>query len=78
MSESHAVANGHGDRADSPNGVYPTETLDAIIVGAGFAGVYILVRLLRTNRCHLFESAGRLTTTLIHSINSDKRDSRLR
>ena len=44
MSESHPVANGHGARADSPNGVYPTETLDAVIVGAGFAGVYILVR----------------------------------
>jgi hypothetical protein len=44
MSESHPVANGYGARADSPNGVYPTETLDAVIVGAGFAGVYILVR----------------------------------
>lgn len=44
MSESHPVANGRGDRADSPNGVYPTEKLDAVIVGAGFAGVYILVR----------------------------------
>jgi NADH dehydrogenase FAD-containing subunit len=45
MSESTARANGQNDRADSPNGVYPTETLDAVIVGAGFAGVYILVSL---------------------------------
>ena len=45
MGESHAVVNGHGDRADSPNGVYPTETLDAVVVGAGFAGVYLLVNL---------------------------------
>ena len=43
MSESYARANGYGDRADSPNGVYPTETLDAVVVGAGFAGVFILV-----------------------------------
>ena len=43
MGESHAVVNGPGDRADSPNGVYPTETLDAVVVGAGFAGVYLLV-----------------------------------
>ena len=45
MAEHHAQANDHTeDRADSPNGVYPTETLDAVIVRAGFAGVYILVR----------------------------------
>jgi hypothetical protein len=43
MSESTARVN--GDRADSPNGIQPTETLDAVIVGAGFAGVYILVSL---------------------------------
>lgn len=28
---------------DSTNGVYETETLDAVVVGAGFAGVYLLV-----------------------------------
>ena len=32
-------------RADSPNNIQPEEPLDAIIVGAGFAGVYILYRL---------------------------------
>ena len=35
MSEGHAMVNGHSNRADSPNGVYPDETLDAVIVGAG-------------------------------------------
>lgn len=35
MSEAQPVTNGHGDRADSPNGVYPEEELDAVIVGAG-------------------------------------------
>ena len=33
MIESQAQVN--GNRADSPNGVYPTEDLDAVIVGAG-------------------------------------------
>lgn len=32
-------------RADSPNDIQPSEPLDAIIVGAGFAGVYALYRL---------------------------------
>lgn len=51
MSEAYAQVNGHSDRADSPNGVYPTETLDVVVVGAGFAGVYLLVgsTLLRFN-----------------------------
>lgn len=39
------VVNGANGRADSPNGIQPTETLDAIVVGAGFAGVYALYKL---------------------------------
>ncbi len=45
LSEFTFRANHTADRADSPNGVYPVETLDAVIVGAGFAGVYILHKL---------------------------------
>lgn len=34
------------NRADSPNSIYPEqEELDALIVGAGFAGCYILYKL---------------------------------
>lgn len=35
MSEAHGMVNGYDNRTDSPNGVYPTETLDAVVVGAG-------------------------------------------
>ena len=43
MGERHATANG---RADSPNGISPElEILDAVVVGAGFAGCYILYKL---------------------------------
>lgn len=38
-------SNGHFNRADSPNDIQPTESLDAVVVGAGFAGCYLLHRL---------------------------------
>lgn len=36
MAENRHRVSGHADRADSPNGICPTETLDAVIVGAGY------------------------------------------
>lgn len=42
MGDRRPVANG---RSDSFTGVQPTETLDAVVVGAGFAGVYALYKL---------------------------------
>ncbi|KAK3698779.1 hypothetical protein LTR37_016783 [Vermiconidia calcicola] len=46
MADAHGRTNGNiGDRADSPNGVEPAETLDVVVVGAGFAGVYLLHKL---------------------------------
>ena len=77
MSESHAVANGHGARADSPNGVYPTEELDAVIVGAGFAGVYILVRMCPCICC-LIDDVSLADSCVLRSINFVKPDSKLR
>ena len=40
-----APENGFPEETASPNGVDPAETLDAIVVGAGFAGVYALYKL---------------------------------
>ena len=37
--------NADSNRTNSPHIVQPTEPLDAIIVGAGFAGCYALYRL---------------------------------
>lgn len=45
-----SVSNGHFNRADSPNDISPDiETLDAIVVGAGFAGCYLLHKLRKKN-----------------------------
>ena len=41
MADDRATVNGHNDRADSPNGIYPSEDLDAVIIGAGYGRPYV-------------------------------------
>lgn len=35
MADARDYVKDNADRADSPNGIYPVETLDAVVVGAG-------------------------------------------
>ena len=47
--ESVKLPNGTADVADTPNRIHPIEDLDVLIVGAGFAGCYILYQLRKQN-----------------------------